>query len=170
MAISPIHPGRVAWTGENPGIYLKEQQDGPWTGLATFFRITWSPFGRGKGVLVLDRPNVEKGPPEAWNFCISDNEELANYLVVEFFSKFASFRVSPGINAISYLPLTEARREGDCLRSYAEIVKSKDFEVVMTWKSLGRTLCGRHAAGEGPDQSARNVQPVPRLRRCVGHG
>ncbi len=153
MAISPIHPGRVAWTGENPGIYLKEQQDGPWTGLATFFRITWSPFGRGKGVLVLDRPNVEKGPPEAWNFCISDNEELANYLVVEFFSKFASFRVSPGIKAISYLPLTEARREGDCLRSYAEVVKSKDFEVVMTWKSLGEPYAVDMPPEKGPTKA-----------------
>ena len=27
----PIHPGEVAWTGENPGIYLKEREDGPWS-------------------------------------------------------------------------------------------------------------------------------------------
>ena len=33
MSDGPIHPGAVAWTGENPGIYLKDRQDGPWTGL-----------------------------------------------------------------------------------------------------------------------------------------
>ena len=58
---SPIHPGAVAWMGENPGIYLKDTQDGPWTGLMTFFRIMWSPYGRGHGVLLLDRPMEEKG-------------------------------------------------------------------------------------------------------------
>lgn len=153
MTKSPIHPGRVAWTGENPGIYLKEDPNGAWTGLATFFRITWSPFGRGEGVLLLDQPNLEKTTPDVWNFCISDNERLARYLVAEFFSKFASFRVSPGIKAISYLALSEARREGDCLTSYSEIVKSKDFEVVMTWKSLGEPYAVDMPPDMGPTKA-----------------
>lgn len=68
MPNSPIHPGVVAWTGENPGIYLKDEQDGPWTGLMTFFRITWSEHGRGHGVLLLDDPNVEQSLPEVANF------------------------------------------------------------------------------------------------------
>ena len=134
---SPIHPGKVDWTGENPGIYLKDTQDGPWTGLMTFFRIVYSPHGLGHGVVVLDQPGVEKGPPEVQNFCITDNEPLARFLVGEFFSKFMSFRVSPGIKQISYLPLTEVRRDGDTRSRYREIVKSKDLEVVMTWDKLG---------------------------------
>jgi hypothetical protein len=133
---SPIHPGRVDWTGENPGIYLKDAQDGPWTGLMTFYRIFYSAHGMGTGVVVLDEPGVEKGMPEVRNFCICDNEKLARYLVAEFFSSFASFRVSPGIKAISYLPLTEARREGDTLSTYREVVRSKELEVVCTWKQL----------------------------------
>lgn len=152
MARSPIHPGRVAWTGENPGIYLKGTQDGPWTGLATFFRITCSPFGRGRGVLLLDQPNVEKGLPEAQNFLISDNEKLARYLVADFFSKFASFRVSPGIRAITYLALTAARREGDAVSSYAEIVASKDYEVVMRWTQLGAPYAVDMPPEKGPTQ------------------
>jgi len=71
------------------------------------------------------------------NFCITDNEPLARFLVGEFFSKFMSFRVSPGIKQISYLPLTEVRRDGDTRSRYREIVKSKDLEVVMTWDKLG---------------------------------
>lgn len=152
MARSPIHPGRVAWTGENPGIYLKDTQDGPWTGLATFFRITCSPFGRGRGVLLLDQPGVEKGLPEVQNFLISDNEKLARYLVSDFFSKFASFRVSPGIKAITYLPLTAARREGDAVSSYAEIVASKDYEVVMRWNALGAPYAVDMPPEKGPTQ------------------
>jgi len=152
MTRSPIHPGRIAWTGENPGIYLKETQDGPWTGLATFFRITWSPLGRGAGVLLLDQPTVVRGPPEVLNFCITDNERLARYLVADFFSKFASFRVSPGIKTISYLPLTAERRGGDSISNYAEIVASKDYEVVMTWKGLSTPYAVDMPPEKGPTQ------------------
>lgn len=134
---NPIHPGQVAWTGENPGIYLKENGEGPWTGLATFFRITWSQYGRGHGILVLDEPNVEQGLPETHNFLICDNQPLARYLVDEFFSNFASFRVSPGLKAIRYLPLTAVRREGDPRSTYSELVQAEDLEVRMTWKALG---------------------------------
>ena len=150
MSTSPIHPGPVDWTGENPGIYLKDTQDGPWTGLMTFFRIVWSPHGMGHGVVVLDQPGVEKGLPEAQNLCITDNEPLARFLVAEFFSNFMSFRVSPGIKAIPYLPLTEVRRAGDPRTRYQEIVKSKDFEVVMTWDKLGAPYAVDMPPDKGP--------------------
>ena len=150
MPNSPIHPGAVAWTGENPGIYLKDEQDGPWTGLMTFFRITWSEHGRGHGVVLLDDPNVEQSLPEVANFCITDNEPLARYLVDEFFSNFASFKVSPGLKAIQYLPLTEVYREGDTRRTYTEVVKSADQEVRMTWKGLGKPYAVDMPPEKGP--------------------
>ncbi len=153
MPNSPIHPGVVAWTGENPGIYLKDEQDGPWTGLMTFFRITWSEHGRGHGVLLLDDPNVEQSLPEVANFCITDNEPLARYLVDEFFSNFASFKVSPGLKAIQYLPLTEVYREGDTRRTYTEVVKSADQEVRMTWKGLGRPYAVDMPPEKGPTKA-----------------
>ncbi len=150
MSASPIHPGPVDWTGENPGIYLKDAQDGPWTGLTTFFRIVWSPHGMGHGVVVLDQPGVEKGLPEVQNFCITDNEPLARFLVAGFFSNFMSFRVSPGLKVIAYLPLTEVRRDGDPRTRYREIVKSPDFEVVMTWDKLGAPYAVDMPADQGP--------------------
>ncbi|MFP6732677.1 MAG: hypothetical protein VB959_02410 [Rhodospirillales bacterium] len=153
MPSSPIHPGVVAWTGENPGIYLKDEQDGPWTGLMTFFRITWSEHGRGHGVLLLDDPNVEQSLPEVANFCITDNEPLARYLVDEFFSKFASFKVSPGLKAIQYLPLTEVYREGDTRAEYTEVVKSADQEVRMTWKGLGKPYAVDMPPEKGPTKA-----------------
>ena len=54
---SPIPPGAVAWTGETPASISRTLR----TGLMTFFRIMWSPHGRGHGVLLLDRPMEEKG-------------------------------------------------------------------------------------------------------------
>lgn len=147
---SPIHPGKVAWTGENPGIYLKETQDGPWTGLATFYRVFYSPHGMGTGVVVLDQPGVGKGMPEVRNFCICDNEKLARYLVRDFFSKFMSFRVSPGIKAITYLPLTAARREGDTLTTYRETVAARGMRVVCTWSKLSAPYAVDMPPDKGP--------------------
>lgn len=152
MEKSPIHPGKVDWTGDNPGIYLKDHQDGTWTSLATFFRIFYSPHGMGHGVLLLDEPNEEKTVPDAHNFCITDNEPLARFLVAEFFSNFASFRVSPGLNAISYLPLTDVRREGDTRSEYSEIVCSADFEVRMTWRELSAPYAVDMPPEKGPTQ------------------
>ncbi|MDA9426312.1 MULTISPECIES: hypothetical protein [Bradyrhizobium] len=147
---SPIHPGKVAWTGENPGIYLKDSQDGPWTGLMCFFRIVYSAHGMGSGIVVLDKPGLAQGYPEVANFCISDNEPLARYLIDEFFSKFASFRVSPGIQALTHLPMIECRREGSTLSTYSEIVRSKELEVVATWKDLGAAYAVDMPAENGP--------------------
>jgi hypothetical protein len=147
---SPIHPGKVDWTGENPGIYLKEAQDGAWTGLMCFFRIFYSDNGMGTGIVVLDRPDVLQGYPATHNFCISDNEKLARYLIGEFFSKFASFRVSPGIEAVTHLPMIDCRREGSTLSTYSEVVRSADLEVVATWKDLGPAYAVDMPAESGP--------------------
>lgn len=150
---SPIHPGKVDWTGENPGIYLKDTQEGPWTGLMTFFRIVYSPHGMGHGVVVLDEPGLAKGLPDAKNFCITDNQPMARYLVDNFFSKFMSFRVSPGIGAISYLPLVEARREGDTRSRYGEVIRSQNLEVVMTWDQLGEPYAVDMPPDKGPTKA-----------------
>jgi len=150
---SPIHPGRVEWTGENPGIYLKDEQNGPWTGLATFFRVVYSPYGMGSGVLVLDQPDTPKGLPEVKNFCISDNETLARFLVDRFFSRFASFRVSRGTGAITYLAAIDVQRAGDTRSRYQEIVKSNDFEVVLTWEGLGEPYAVDMPAEKGPTKA-----------------
>ena len=137
---SPIHPG----------VYFKDTQDGPWTGLATFFRVVYSSHGMGSGVLVLDQPGLAEGLPAVHNFCISDNEGLARFLVDGFFSRFASFRVSPGLAAISYLSATDVQRVGDTRSHYQEIVKSDEFEVVMTWSGLGAPYAVDMLAEKGP--------------------
>ena len=161
MIASPIHPGVVDWTGENPGIYLKEIQDGPWVSLATFFRITYSPHGRGHGVLLLQRPDDEVSIPEAANICISDNEPMARFLVDEFFSKFASFKVSPGL-ARYYLV---AAYRGPTRGRYALGVfgggQCRGIRGTYELEAARRAVRGGYAAGYGADRSPRDVQPVP---------
>jgi hypothetical protein len=49
--------GTVEWSGENPGISLKEVPDGPFVVLASFFRVVLSPRGRGHAVVLLQSPN-----------------------------------------------------------------------------------------------------------------
>ena len=48
----PITPGTVDWTGENPGILLKDAS-GAFTAMALFFRVAWSPGRSGPGSLAL---------------------------------------------------------------------------------------------------------------------
>ena len=115
-----------------------------------FFRIFYSPRGMGSGIVVLDKPGIEEGYPAIANLCISDNEPLARYLIDEFFAKFASFRVSPGIRAVTHLPMTECRREGSTLSTYSEIVRSVDQEVVATWKNLSAPYAVDMPAAQGP--------------------
>ena len=54
--------GNVEWSGENPGISLKDNPDGPWTNLASFFRVVLSPYGRGHALVLLQSPG-EANPP-----------------------------------------------------------------------------------------------------------
>ena len=55
-----VNPGIVDWSGENPGIYLRDEAEGPWVTLGVFFRVVLSPFGIGHAMLVLDEPNTSK--------------------------------------------------------------------------------------------------------------
>src|SRR5690606_12810194 len=76
---SPVNPGRVEWSGENPGIYLKDAS-GNWQALAVFFRVVTSPLGRGAGVLVLGAPGDTANHPRAPNVCLTDNAPMMKWL------------------------------------------------------------------------------------------
>ena len=53
----PITPGVVDWTGENPGILLKNAQ-GDFSAMALFFRVAWSPVGQGQVLLLYGTPEA----------------------------------------------------------------------------------------------------------------
>src|SRR4051812_43431468 len=86
-SVMPQHPfpdGELDWSGDNPGIYLKEAEDGPFVTLALWFRVVLSPHGKGNALLLFEDPTREAAWPDVANFCLTDNEPLARYLVENF--------------------------------------------------------------------------------------
>src|SRR4029077_15006639 len=65
--------GNVDWSGENPGIALKEKPDGPFVALASFFRVVLSPHGRGHALVLLQSPQDANPLAERANICLHDN-------------------------------------------------------------------------------------------------
>lgn len=133
----PVNPGTVDWSGDNPGIYLKESPDGDFTSLALFFRIVLSPFGRGHAMVVLGAPNEAKGWPAAPNFCLADNEPLARYLIDNFVVKFPTFKGRAGLGAMTRLGLTRVSKGGDLKSRYTETAAGEGIVASMIWKDLG---------------------------------
>src|SRR3954470_17026820 len=109
MADPIVFPGTVEWSGENPGISLKEKPDGPFVALASFFRIVLSPHGRGHALVLLQSPQ-EASPG---NVCLHDNEPMARYLVQNFISHFGAWKGLPGLAALNYRKLDSVAASGD---------------------------------------------------------
>jgi len=107
------HPGTVDWSGENPGMYLKENADGPFSTLVSFFRVVASPHGRGHALILLEAPLLHTSIPEALNVCVTDNESLARYLVNEFAAHFGAFNGAEALQSMDYVKLTGVAASGD---------------------------------------------------------
>ena len=132
---SPVNPGKVEWSGENPGIYLKDAE-GRWQSLAVYFRVVTSPHGLGRGIVLIGATSTAAGHPEAPNLCLSDNEPLMRWLVADFVSRFASFRDSAGLRAMSYHAADHFDTTGDGRTFHQEQVAGNGLEVTLRWDSL----------------------------------
>jgi hypothetical protein len=156
----PINfPGTVDWSGENPGISLKETPDGPFVTLASFFRVVLSPHGRGHALVLLQSPQDASAPAERGNICLHDNEALARYLVAEFVAHFGAFKGLPGLGGLTYRRLDGVEASGDPGSSYSETVRAGDLTVRLTWSGLGEPFC----FALPPDKSATGRHHMPSL-------
>ncbi len=155
MADAINFPGTVEWSGENPGISLKEAPDGPFVALASFFRVVLSPHGRGHALVLMQAPQDPKGA----NFCFHDNEKLARYLVSDFVSHFGAWKGLPGLVGLTYRRLDSVAASGDPASSYSETVKAGDTTAVLTWSGLGTPFC----FALPPDKSATGKHTMPSL-------
>ena len=135
---TPIHPGKVDWTGENPGILLKETADGPWSAMALFFRIAWSPAGRGQVLVLYEDPNSARSLPDTANVVLHDNRALADFLVGTFVARLAAFAVAAAFPALDYRELDSVQTQGDPRRRYSEHLRAGDIAVDLTWGMLGK--------------------------------
>jgi len=150
MMQGPINTGKVEWSGENPGIYLKSGNDGAWVALSVFFRVVTSPHGRGTGLLVLAQPDKAAGHPAAMNFCICDNKPLMQYLIADFVSKFASFRAAAALAHLTYHDVTFAATRGDAKSFYEETLHAEGIQATLRWEELAPPF----AVDVAPAQSA----------------
>jgi hypothetical protein len=141
MANALNFPGTVEWSGENPGISLKETPDGPFVTAASFFRVVLSPFGRGHALMLAMSPQDAAPPAARGNFCFTDNEKLARYLASDFLSYFGAWKDTPGLRGLVYRPLDSVQTSGDAASTYSETVKAGDLTVQLTWSRLGKAFC-----------------------------
>ena len=136
MDSSPINPGRVDWSGDNSGIYLKASEDGPYVTLASLFRIVLPPHGRGHA-LVLVEASDRTSSREPINVCLTDNEPLARWLVCDFARHFQQFRGVLRAESLRYRPITVRAAGGDGVELHTEHVAGDDVAIDLTWRGLG---------------------------------
>ncbi len=131
--------GQVDWSGENPGMYLRESPDGPSSALVSFFRVVVSPFGPGHAAFVLLDPN---GPGTASlpNACFTDNEPLAHYLLSDFVSFFGAFKGNPCLKTLAFRSANRFTHEGSHTSSWTETVSGPGVHLEMTWADLYDTF------------------------------
>ncbi len=159
MADPILFNGTVEWTGENPGINLKERPDGPFVTLASFFRVVLSPHGRGHAVVLMQSPQEADPPADKPNVCYTDNEPLARYLVADFLSHFAQYRGLARVARLTYRPLDSVVSSGDQRTNYTETIKAGSDTIAMTWSGLGEPFC----FALPPDTSATGRHYMPSL-------
>jgi hypothetical protein len=133
----PFPKGTVEWSGENPGMYLKETADGPFVSLVSFYRVVLSPHGRGEGVVLLEAPDAERSSPQAMNLCLSNNEAMSRWLVEHFVSNFGSFRGKAGLRGMEYRKLTKLATRNDLPKSYVEELEGPGVQIRLAWEELG---------------------------------
>jgi hypothetical protein len=141
MADPIVFPGTVEWSGENPGISLKESPDGPFTTIASLFRVVLSPHGRGHALMLMQSPQEANPPADRANLCLTDNDPLARYLVSRFVTNFRAFKGLPGLQGLIYRRLDSIEVSGEPANTYTETLKADDLNVQLTWSGLGEPFC-----------------------------
>lgn len=136
-----INPGRVEWSGENPGIYLKQDAGTAYSTLALFFRVVLSPFGRGHAVIVLGAPDMARGWPGVPNLIMTDNQRLMRWIVDGWVTKMPTFVGKAGLRAMTWLDCDSVeKRPGDLKSRYSETLRGSGVTVEMVWRDMGSPL------------------------------
>jgi len=138
---APITPGTVDWTGENPGILLKDE-NGEFSAMALFFRVAWSPVGQGQVLLLYGSPNEKASSTNAPNVLVSDNAELANFLKKNFIAKLGAFRNAAAFDDMKSVMANSFRSDGDPMGPrYTESVHADGLNIELVWEALEEPRC-----------------------------
>ena len=136
MARPPFNPHEIDWSGENPGMYLKESADGPFVTLVSFFRVVTSPHGKGHAAFMLLDPHGDGNNADRPNVCLTDNEPLAAYVRDGFVSHFGAFKGARGLSKLQMKPGWDFVASGDGRTSHTEWFRSAVGQVNLTWSKL----------------------------------
>lgn len=139
--MNSIRTGTVDWTGDNPFIYLKTDPEGNWSSLSLYFRIAASDYGRGQAILVLENP-YQLEDDSAVRLCLTDNLELAHYLIEHFVRRFGLFRAAVALDRLEYVADAQFNTEADYPKHVTETAYSPSRETTlsMVWKNLQDTF------------------------------
>jgi len=129
MSASPINPGQVVWSGENPIVSLREDAQGDELTNATFFRIVFSEAGTGHALFLSSRSFG--GAPVGY----TDNRALGTWLRDAMLPAYAHYAGKD----VGQIPLEPAtfRSEGDPRRAWREEVRADGTAIVLQWEELG---------------------------------
>jgi hypothetical protein len=127
MAMTPIDPSKVQFTGENSFIRLKESADGPDTTVVAHWRGLISPGGPGHVLFI--QSDATDGKIKVY----ADSESFARWIQI------LEETLHPKTFADKSLPIIKASfsRSGDFRSSYTETAESAEGKVVMTWSEIG---------------------------------
>ena len=177
MSRIPINPGKVDWSGENPGMYLKESESGPFVSLISFFRVVVSPHGKGHAAFMLLDPGGDGRNPQRPNVCLTDNEPLADYLKRGFVANFSAFKTATALDGVAMRPGWDFMSGGDGRAAHTEWFRSSIGQVMLTWSDLSdpflvefdkeRSATGKHEM-ISLFLDARRVQATINGRRVAG--
>ena len=132
----PVTPGTLDWTGENPGILLKDAS-GDFSAMALFFRVAWSPAGQGQVLLLFGTPGAIEGKPGAPNVIFSDNSALTAFLKENFIGKLAAFANAPAFATLPEVRAQAVRSSGDPMgHRYSETISGGELTVELVWEDL----------------------------------
>ncbi len=134
-----INPGRVEWSGENPGIYLKTKPENEtYDTLALFFRVVLSPYGRGHAAIVLGAPDQNAGWPDVPNLIMTDNQRMMRWIIDDWVTKMPTFVGKAGLKAMTWLDCASIeKRPGDLKSRYSETLRGSGVTLQMIWRDMG---------------------------------
>ena len=136
MTRPAINPAKVDWSGENPGMYLKDSADGPFTALVSYFRVVLSPHGPGHAVMFLTDPAAPTQEAGHINATYTDNPALASYLIEEFAQYFGTFKPVPGLKDLPIKSASNFVRSGDTQSTYSESADTDDGKIELSWSDM----------------------------------
>jgi hypothetical protein len=139
MMIQGVKTGKMEWTGDNPFIYLKKDPNGDFTSLSVYFRIASSDYGPGKAILVLDNP-YQADPDNALRLLVTDNQELAEFLVQNFVRFFGLFRKAVALDHMKVITDGVFTTTNEFPSRVVEAVRSEseDLTIELHWNDLSQ--------------------------------